>query len=221
MANNCSTGITIPTLNEDFCGGKTTDTKCTIKQEAIPFLELPQPNNTLDVIIDNTVLSLTSVTNRVSDLENNINGSETKVTNGVGITITGTGTTSTPYVISASNPSSSATFTPSDGSYTTYNRSYWSKNGNVLELSINGIFNGGGLTTNVGHTIPLPNSFLIDSFIIDRVIGISPVITGIVGDSVGNVRIAEKSASSVELVFDVPTDSDDYYFSVKATVLIQ
>lgn len=68
---NCNNGINVPTLPTDPCNGFMGSTLCIKKAEPIVFLDLPA-NSTLDEIINNIILALTSDNNRITDLEESV-----------------------------------------------------------------------------------------------------------------------------------------------------
>jgi len=76
--NNCNTGISIPTLSEDNCGGKTTSTKCVIHEEQISLLEIPA-NSTQEIINNAIMVALSSLQTRVTSLEEALEDAENRI----------------------------------------------------------------------------------------------------------------------------------------------
>lgn len=74
MANTNCIQTNIPTTDESTidCNGEYISTDCVIHSEAISILELPEDSN-LTTIIENLLLALIDVKNRLEIAEDNIN----------------------------------------------------------------------------------------------------------------------------------------------------
>jgi hypothetical protein len=67
---SCTTNITIEQTT-DPCNGKRVSTECVIQEDAIPSLFL-EPNSTQEEVNSAFVLAITSLINRVEDLESQV-----------------------------------------------------------------------------------------------------------------------------------------------------
>jgi len=94
----CNNGIVIPQLIEDPCNGKTTKASCVRDPTVYPEYSLSE-NSSQQQINQATYLSIQNLSNSASPTP--VDGSETKVTAGLGITVTGDGTEAAPYVVNA------------------------------------------------------------------------------------------------------------------------
>jgi hypothetical protein len=94
----CNNGIVIPQLIEDPCNGKTTKASCVIDPTVYPEYSLSE-NSSQQQINQATYLSIQNLSNSASPTP--VDGSETKVTAGLGVTVIGDGTEAAPYVVNA------------------------------------------------------------------------------------------------------------------------
>lgn len=112
----------------------------------------------------------------------------------------------------------SGTFIPTTGgAYVTFARSYWTLVGKVLTVHLNGSVTG---VTGVAFNVILPNSFTINSPIVNRRIGAGIVQLPSASLTLGNMYFREDTINTIVGVEIITPNNNTYNFSGSFLVLI-
>jgi len=109
---------------------------------------------------------------------------------------------------------SSGTFTPSTVGSFTFSKSYWVKVGNVVTCTVNGTYS---TSVSGSATLPLPNSFTINTPVNGRIIGTSPLL--VLGSVNTRYAAVEEHTTNSQVTIRIETSVGSNVFSIPFTFL--